>query len=72
MGRRPSYAADFPNKDYLCPELTYDEFNRLVDNVGLREATDLAVRISRRDSMLKDGHKSVPKHRKNPKGPRLP
>lgn len=66
MGTRPSYAIDVTNRS-LCSELSWEEWLRLIDKIGLDEAIDLQVRVYARDRMLDDGKKSVPKHRKNPK-----
>lgn len=53
----------------MCPELTYTEWERLKDKIGLEDTIHLGLRISERDYLLRFGKKkSVPKHRINPKG----
>lgn len=69
MGRHPSYAIDVRNRHPFCPALSYEEWERLRDKIGLKATIDLGFRVTQRDFMLKyQNKKSVPKHRIGPKG----
>lgn len=68
MGKHPSYAIDIQQRHPLCPAISYPEWERLKEKIGLKGVIDLGFRVSERDTMLRYGKKSVPKHRKNPKG----
>jgi len=68
MGRKPSYAIDVKNRHPFCPELSYEEWERLREKIGLDDTISLGFRLRERDLMLRSGKKSVPKHRKNPRG----
>lgn len=68
MGRRPSFAIDVRNRHPFCPSLSYDEWERLKEKIGLKDTIELGFRTVERDRMLREGKKSVPKHRVSPKG----
>ena len=68
MGKRVSYAIDVPNRHPLCSAISYKEWDRLVEKIGLDDAISLGFRVRERDRMLEDGAKSVPKHRISKRG----
>lgn len=70
MGRKSSYAIDVPQRHPLCPALSYPEWERLKEKIGLQDAINLGLRVTERDFLLDIyKKKSVPKHRMSPKGP---
>lgn len=69
MGRHPSFAIDVSHRHPICPALTYDEWDRLVQKIGVKDAVSLGFRVTHRDYLLEyENKKSVPKHRISPKG----
>lgn len=68
MGRRSSFHIDVRNRHPFCPALSYDEWGRLVEKIGVKDVVELGFRVRERDRMLKAGKKSVPKHRNSGKG----
>jgi hypothetical protein len=69
MGKHVSYAIDIQQRHPLCPAVSYPEWDRLTEKIGLDDAIALGFRVSRRDTVLRTGEKkSVPKHRISPKG----
>jgi hypothetical protein len=72
MGKGLSTHIDVRNRHPFCPALSYDEWDRLVEKVGLEATIELGFRTSERDRLLRTGKKSVPKHRKSAQGPSWP
>jgi hypothetical protein len=69
VGKRTAFHIDVKNRHPFCPALSYDEWERLVQKIGMKDAINLGFRVTERDLILNYGDKkSVPKHRKNPKG----
>lgn len=69
MGKRTAFHIDVPNRHPFCPALTYAEWDRLVEKIGLEDTIKLGFRVTERDYMINYGNKkSVPKHRKSLKG----
>lgn len=68
MGKHQSFAIDVTQRHPFCPAISYPEWERLLEKIGLDATIALGFRVVERDSMLRLGKKSVPKHRISPKG----